>query len=497
MKRACVLALLAAACGQPSSVRVRIALAADAEAYAAGPALLSLYTPLGRVLNGRSVPGQLPGDVLVLVANGSGEARALVRVVSGSGVAEGVGEAPLVDDRVAVIDLTLSTTLLPDTDGDGVPDQIDDCPTVPDPLQVGDCGDDGGVDAGPIDAAVDLSVKKGCGDGVVQMDEACDNGPGNSDDPASMATCTTSCKVRAPCGTVAAASSALVDPMTGHCYVAWPNPLPWANAERDCLSRGGHLAEVTSAAENTLVNKLDVAAASWIGVTSFTSGTTSWSDGETSAYDGFSAASPATTGNSCVVIVPAGGPWQDQACGFPATGLLPASPTSTASYVCENSCGNGVVEPGEECDPPAVGTCTSVCRKTRACTEPGGMVSPATGYCYFATATAVAYAAALASSCPTGTHLATPNGLMESETVDGTLASDSWIAVHAPTTAGVFVYDQTTPTLDLPRYHGFVAPDPDMTTVPACGAFAHTAASADGWRDRACTNTYPAVCERD
>lgn len=498
MNRACALVLLLAACSPSSSVRVRISLAADAEAYAAGPAMLSIYTPRGRIVDGRTLTGTLPGDVLVLLANGQREARALVIVMNDSGIAEGVGETQLVDHQVDEIDLTLDTTPLPDADGDGVPDQIDDCPTIPDPLQDGDCNTDGGADLIAVDAAQDFMPAFGCGDGVIEDGEACDDGPGNSDDPASMATCTSLCNVRAPCGTVAAASSALVDPTTGHCYVAWPNLLPWANAERDCLSRGGHLAEVTSDTENTLVKALDVTVASWIGVTSNTAGTATWSDGETSAYTGFGSVNPPTMGaDACVVVLPTSGAWQDSACGFPATGVLPASPTSTAGYICENSCGNGVIDPGEECDPPAVGACTSVCHKSRACTEPGGMVSAATGYCYFATTTAVAYATALASGCPTGTHLATPDGIMESETVDAAITADSWIAVKAPTTEGVFVFDQASPTLDLPRYHGFLSPDPDMTTVPACAAFSHTAASADGWRDRACTTTYPAVCERD
>src|SRR6185369_11388152 len=103
--------------------------------------------------------------------------------------------------------------------------------------------------------------------------------------------------------------------------------------------------------------------------------------------------------------------WDDRPCGYPNTGSLPYSLPFALGYICENECGNGVVDPGEECDAAGPG-CTATCMKVRACAEPGGVVSQVTGHCYFATAAAVIFTDA---ACPAGTHLATLDQIAESE----------------------------------------------------------------------------------
>ena len=42
----------------------------------------------------------------------------------------------------------------------------------------------------------------------------------------------------------------------GHCYLYVRSGMTWANAEKDCNSRGGHLASVHSADENNLIKSL-------------------------------------------------------------------------------------------------------------------------------------------------------------------------------------------------------------------------------------------------
>ena len=84
------------------------------------------------------------------------------------------------------------------------------------------------------------------------------------------------------------------------------------------------------------------------------------------------------------VTAPAAGPhcgaingaaWVAENCGWPSAGDLPSNAARTLPYVCENTCGNLVVEPGEECD-AAGPDCTATCKKVRPCTEAGGSRIP-------------------------------------------------------------------------------------------------------------------------
>ena len=497
---------LASCSNSPSRVRIQIKLAPDAQAMSAGPALLDLYNGKGRIFQNQTLSGKLPGDVVVLVNDDVTDVRAFVRVVTNAaGTAAGTGAVTITRGKEVTLAITLSTAPLADTDMDGVPDVIDDCPGTYDPTQQFGCagadmampfGDDGGVDA---DLAMpgDLSNNP-CGNGTIDSGEACDDGASNSDDPTKTATCTTRCKKRAPCGSVVGSAASNVDPATGHCYIAWATPTSWAGAERDCLARNGHLASITSQAESDRVKSLNFATPSWIGVVSAPpAGNIVWSNGETNAFTAFAVGGQGMGAASCVVAQTGAAGWTDRDCSFPTSGLLPASPIVNAAYVCESSCGNGVVEPGEDCDPPTATTCTSVCRTPRACTETGGKVSPATGACYFATAALVTYANALTGTCPAGTHLATPNSVLETETAIAAISTDSWIAVVAPMTAGVFNFDAVAPSFAPARYHGFLTPDPDSPTPPVSAAISKNGGQANAWRDRAQATTYPALCERD
>jgi hypothetical protein len=500
-------ALVLAGCSTPSRVRVEIGLGADTQALSAGPASLSVFTSLGRLFENRQLNGKLPGDVVVLVDDDVGEVRALVKVTAGTSEAAGAGKVAVVRGKEVALPVTLSLGGLTDSDGDGIPDVIDDCPGTPDPAQNG-CPD-GGADLATsgddlLDPLIDMAISPPdltgvpCGNGTLDPGETCDDGVNNSDDPAVAATCTTLCIKRAPCGTVAGAK-AKIDPATGHCYVAWPTAVAWEAGEKDCLTRGGHLAAITSKAEDDLVKALIAATPSWIGVTKAPAASpVVWSNGESNAYGNFAAGGQGMGAAACVVSQPGG--WVDRECSWPAVGVLPPVTINNAAYVCEHACGNGVMEPGEECDPPAAGSCTNACRKVRACTEAGGKTSSATGFCYFEAqaATPVNYTTALAAAtCPAGTHLATPNNPIDTDTVRLAITADAWIAVSAQVTAQAFGFDVAGPTLDLKRYHGFAAPDPDMVAAPQCVVMSYMHATADGWRDRACTTLYPVVCERD
>jgi hypothetical protein len=337
--------------------------------------------------------------------------------------------------------------------------------------------------------AADMARTPICGDEVVQPGEECDDGDGNRDLPSAAATCTSACRRRAPCGSLAGANAAVVDPTTGRCYVAWPGPLPFIAAESDCQTRGGHLVSVTSAQKNALVEMLaDLPDPSerWIGL--YGAQLDQWLSGEPLSFGGFATGEPDGNG-PCVVDAPATGGWDDRACGWPATGNLPASPVEAHGYVCEHACGNGTVDPGEECDPPGP-TCTGTCRRTRACLEPGGVTSPS-GRCYFTTQSATSFADA---TCPMGTHLAEPNDPAETNAAIGAAVGDAWIGARTDAD-GVFQFSGSE-RLDLRRYHGFVGQDPNLAP-PACVVATRGNAEGDGWRDRDCGDLYPAVCVRD
>jgi hypothetical protein len=419
-----------------------------------------------------------------LVDDNAGEARILARVaIDATRSAAGVASGPIVRGRETRMGIVLSTAPLDDGDGDLVPDLIDDCPAIADPEQLG-C------------SSVDASLP--CGNGVVDGDEVCDEGPANSDDPSAPATCTTACRPRAPCGPVEGSSHARVDPLTGHCYVAWPMLLNFTDAERACLDQGAHLAAVTSSAEQDLVHDVASDAVSWIGVARIgTNNRVEWTDGERESYQAFRAGEPSLGQDACVVMLPLGGAWEDRPCGWPQVGLLPPSPASTAAYVCEHTCGNGVLDPGEGCDPPGP-TCTQTCRTIAPCTGNGATTSPATGACYFRGNGVGNFNGALQPfTCPQGSHLATPNGPIETETALKAIDADTWIAVRARTTAGDFDFEVNGWTLHPQRYHGFVTPDPDSVTAPACAVLTHGDMRGDGWRDRGCASFQASLCQRD
>jgi hypothetical protein len=342
-------------------------------------------------------------------------------------------------------------------------------------------------------------VPASCGNGVLDPGEQCDRGSANSDDPAAASTCTSMCRSRAPCGPLGGTAGAKIDPATGHCYVAWPGPINWASAQRDCQAHGGYLAVVTSAAENGIVGAVGGNLSSqWIGleVTHGATDTFRWVDDEPYTYSAFAPGEP-NNGNGnrpedCIARTAVG--WDDLPCGFPATGSLPVSPSYALGYVCENSCGNGVVEPGEECDGGA--NCTANCALKRPCTEPGAISSPINGHCYIDVAASVNYSTALNGTCPTGTHLATLADMAETEA--GLLAlgvlTEAWIALKAPTTLGQYVWQApTSEAFDSRRYHGFAGAEPNETTTPNCVRLV----SGFGWKDKSCGDLFDALCERE
>jgi hypothetical protein len=124
----------------------------DARTPSEGPLVAQSATLLGTIL---LMPGTTVGDLRIDV--------------------HGLADGSLVDEATLIIppeasgqgtfDLTLSGALPSDTDGDGVPDPVDDCPTIPDRAQTGCRADGGSADAAPArkDAGADAPARVGAG----------------------------------------------------------------------------------------------------------------------------------------------------------------------------------------------------------------------------------------------------------------------------------------------------------------------------------------------
>src|SRR5205823_12487340 len=142
-RRFAALALTLAACNaSPTRVRVNLSLADGMPAPE--QIALDVYDARGKVIDGALLGpgGNLPGDVLVLIAGSSSTARAYAFGVTNNQVVCGAaGEITLRPGSEVALALSLSAPLPHDADSDGVPDTIDNCPSVSNTDQADSPGD--------------------------------------------------------------------------------------------------------------------------------------------------------------------------------------------------------------------------------------------------------------------------------------------------------------------------------------------------------------------
>lgn len=157
-----------------------------------------------------------------------------------------------------------------------------------------------------------------CGDGVVAGVEECDDGNVIDDD--GCTTCVVDCE---PQGTK--------HPVTGHCYLVFPDATTWPFAEANCQAWGGspglgHLASIGGQGEQDLVYSL-ITVQTWIGVQDpVVEGDYEWSDGSVWDYEFWAPGEPDNTyEEDCAFMrVTDDGGWNDHACG-----------DTRPAYVCE------------------------------------------------------------------------------------------------------------------------------------------------------------------
>jgi cysteine-rich repeat protein len=154
-----------------------------------------------------------------------------------------------------------------------------------------------------------------CQDGVAEESEQCDDG--DADD---LDGCTSLCRIGVACDSTAFPGGYrfAVDPASGHCYVAHENEsTTFEAASSACLAQVGHLASLTSAAEELLVRPLQQPGQlPWIGATDLAAeGTFAWLSGEPFSHQNFIPGQPDGDGN-CLHLGNAAGGWNDADCDF-------------------------------------------------------------------------------------------------------------------------------------------------------------------------------------
>ena len=182
----------------------------------------------------------------------------------------------------------------------------------------GAAGGSGGAGLG-AEGGGGMSVQPSCGDGTIDAGEECDDQNGQSGD--GCAACMIEC-----------APSELKDPLSGHCYKLFVVSSAQSAAEANCQTWGGapglgHLASLSSAAENVLVGGL-ITDNTWIGADDL-GGSWAWLDGSAFAYENWQNGEPNFPGIEHCMFADAADKWHDHNCAD----LRPA-------YLCERGSGN-------------------------------------------------------------------------------------------------------------------------------------------------------------
>jgi cysteine-rich repeat protein len=315
------------------------------------------------------------------------------------------------------------------------------------------------VAGGAAPFTLDLKLSP-CGNGVVEGLEECDD-PQN---PACVG-----CLLCAKNGEV-------MDPASKHCYLVQAgNTKPWASARSSCLAWGGDLVAPSSAAELAFVSGL-VGKSVWIGGYAVTPNCEfAWTNGEPWRAHWLSG-EPGDSGNgseTSVYLNPNGGAMSD------VSGVFPLG------YVCERSpagsCGDGIVQPGEECDDAVISPYFDCAGCKLAC-KAGELEDPATRHCYRVVSTPLDAASAANACKAIGGYLAAITSAQENAVIHAQVGAQAWIG------------------LSNAQQGTWSNGDPVCFEDPANGGFQKGCWTmlADGtWSSLSCASAVGYVCERD
>ncbi|MEP7127001.1 MAG: lectin-like protein [Byssovorax sp.] len=247
-----------------------------------------------------------------------------------------------------------------------------------------------------------------CGNGTVEGLEQCD-------DPAD-AKCIGCLKCNG--------ASEVRDPISQHCYQLATfgfGAKSWPSARAACVAWGGDLAAISSQEELSFLDGKSQLTSVWLGGSdaalecSYT-----WSNGE----PWFAKWDPSQPDNSngnedCVAFTP-NGTINDLGCG------------NALDYICERapagSCGDGIVQPGEECD-DAIPSTWFTCTACKIACNAGEFEDPATRHCYRVVPALVTSAQAVNACVALGAHLAAINTPAENALIQAHTTAPSWIGL--------------------------------------------------------------------
>jgi hypothetical protein len=225
----------------------------------------------------------------------------------------------------------------------------------------------------------------------------------------------------------------------------------WSDAEAACVSQGGHLASVTSAADNsTLLGLTTGNNFYWLGYgDASVEGSWVWSDGAASSYTNWTGEPNGGSSQNCAMVAQADGAWSDEACSVKKV---------------------------------------TVCEGPQSTTCPTGWTIMGSR-CIKAYTTASTWANAEAVCVAQGGHLASVASAAEASTVLGATADNElyWLGYGDAATEGTFVAKDGSA---LTYTNWGSQPDGGSTTTCA------VVTQSDGkWSDEACGGSKNYVCE--